>query len=153
MPRREAANYHGYYNASPECWLVYTEVLAAEYSNAVLFGQIHQLTVDAYAVQHAGGPHPDKSIDIHLCGLHFAFVDGMKPVTIPPVLQRIAGAIDSWPHYGPPPQIGGITVCDVALSKAMSDHIEIVKKWAQLVWQSWSEYHEEVAKLVARGTR
>ena len=54
-----------YYNASPECWAVYTEGLGAEYSHAVIFGQVHQWTVDTYAVQHAGGSHPDKSIDIH----------------------------------------------------------------------------------------
>jgi hypothetical protein len=147
MPHRDAAGYHGYYNASPECWLVYTEVLANEYSNAVLFGQVHQLTVDSYAVQHAGGPHPDKSVDIHLCGLHLVLVEGMKPVTVPPVLQRIASAVDAWPHFVPPPQIASITVFDVALAKTMSDHIETVKRWARLVWDAWSEHHAAVAEL------
>ena len=41
------------FNSSPECWSVFEEVLAAEFQNAVLFGQVHQLTVDTYAVQHA----------------------------------------------------------------------------------------------------
>ena len=68
MPVSEGAAYDGYYNTSPECWSVYTEVLGAEYSNPVLFGQVHQLTVDTYAVQHPGGLHPDKSIAIHLAG-------------------------------------------------------------------------------------
>jgi len=153
MPKRESATSHGYYNASPECWLVYTEVLAAEYSNAVLFGQAHQLTVDTYAVQHAGGPHPDKSVDVHLCGLHLVLQQGWKPVTVPPILQRIAGLIEAWPHYDPPPQIGDVTVCDVALSKSLSDHIETVKRWATLVWTAWSEHHQAVAELVLRGTR
>jgi hypothetical protein len=147
MPHRDAAIYHGYINASPECWLVYTEILATEYSNAVLFGQIHQLSVDAYAVQHAGGPHPDKSVDIHLCGLHLVLVEGIKPVTVPPVLQRIVSAVEAWPHFDPPPQISAITVFDVALAKAMSDHIETVKRWARLVWDAWAEHHEAVAKL------
>ncbi|HEY8184296.1 MAG TPA: DUF5946 family protein [Thermoanaerobaculia bacterium] len=147
MPHRDAAGYHGYYNASPECWLVYTEVLANEYSNAVLFGQVHQLTVDSYAVQHAGGPHPDKSVDIHLCGLHLVLVEGMKPVTVPPVLQRIASAVDGWPHFVPPPQIASITVFDVALAKTMSDHIEIVKRWARLIWDAWAKHHTAVAEL------
>jgi len=70
MPDSDTAIYYGYFNASPECWMVFTEVLEAEFSNAVLFGQVHRLTVDAYAVQHAGGPHPDKSIAVHLSGLH-----------------------------------------------------------------------------------
>jgi uncharacterized protein DUF5946 len=147
MPHRDAAISHGYINASPECWLVYTEVLATEYSNAVLFGQVHQLTVDAYAVQHAGGRHPDKSIDVHLCGLYLAFVKGAKPVTVPPILQRIVPTVDVWPHFTPPPQISSITVFDVALTKAMSDHIETVQRWARLVWDAWSEHHEAVAEL------
>jgi hypothetical protein len=153
MPKREVATYHGYYNASPECWLVYTEVLAAEYGNAVLFGQVHQMTVDAYAVQHAGGPHPDKSVDIHLCGLFLVLERGLKPVTVPPMMQRIASTVDAWPHFAPPPQIGAVTVFDVALSKSMSDHIETVNRWSRLVWKSWSAYHDQVAALVARGTR
>ena len=147
MPRREAATYHGYYNASPECWLVYTEILATEYSNAVLFGQIHQLSVDSYAVQHAGGSHPDKSVDVHLCGLHLVLVQGAKPVTVPPMLQRLASVVDRWPHFVPPPLVSSITVLDVALAKAMSDHIEIVQRWSRLVWDGWSEHHDAVAAL------
>jgi hypothetical protein len=150
MPKREAATYHGYYNASPECWLVYTEVLAAEYSNAVLFGQVHQLTVDAYAVQHAGGPHPDKSVDIHLCGLHLVLDRGHKPATVPPMLQRLASTVDAWPHFVPPPQMTSLTIWDLALSKSMSDHIEAARRWAEAVWKSWSPHHKDIAALVAR---
>ena len=68
-----AAGTQGYerkFNASAECWSVFEEVLAKEFQSAPLFGQVHQLTVDAFAVQHAGGRHPDKSVCIHLVGLH-----------------------------------------------------------------------------------
>src|SRR5690242_9965062 len=69
MPARKTTTTSlGYYNVSDECWDLYTEVLGTEYSNAFLFGQVHQLTVDSYAVQHAGGPHPDKSVGVHLSG-------------------------------------------------------------------------------------
>jgi Family of unknown function (DUF5946) len=64
MPARHTTAARSHYNVSAECWDLYTEVLGTEYSNASLFGQIHQLTVDTYAVQHAGGPHPDKSVDV-----------------------------------------------------------------------------------------
>src|SRR5215467_14647334 len=57
MPKRLEATGHEYINASPECWSVYTEVLEAEYSNPLLFAQVHQLTVDTYAAQHPGGKH------------------------------------------------------------------------------------------------
>lgn len=81
MPARKATTGRSYYNMSAECWDLYTEVLATEYSNAFLFGQIHQLTVDTYAVQHAGGPHPDKSVDIHLSGLYLALQKGIAHLT------------------------------------------------------------------------
>ena len=63
-------DYDRKFYASAECWSVFEEVLAAEFQSAVLFGQVHQLTVDTYAVQHAGGHHPDKSVCVHLVGLH-----------------------------------------------------------------------------------
>ena len=78
------------FHASAECWSVFEEVLAAEFQNPVLFGQVHQLTVDAYAVQHAGGRHPDKSVCIHLVGLYLALERGVAPVDVPRQLQRLA---------------------------------------------------------------
>jgi len=153
MPQREVATYHGYYNASPECWLVYTEVLAAEYSNAVLFGQVHQITVDTYAVQHAGGSHPDKSVDVHLTGLHLVLEKGMRPMAVPPMLQRLASAVDAWPHFATPAVSGSVTVFDVALTKSMADHIAVVKRWADQVWKEWKPYHPAIADFVAHHLR
>ncbi len=79
-----------------ECWSLFTEVIGAEFNNAVLFGQVHQLTVDAYAVQHAGGPHPDKSVDVHLTGLYLVIERGMPPTSAAPNLQKLASRIDAW---------------------------------------------------------
>ncbi len=65
MPKSARHTAHGYYNGSPsvgastrKCW---RRIL-----QRVLFGRVHQLTVDTYAVQHAGGLHPDKSVTVHL---------------------------------------------------------------------------------------
>jgi len=77
-PARDLSAPRSYYNTSAEYWDLYTEVLGNEYSNANLFGQIHQLTVDSYAVQHAGGPHPDKSVDVHLFGLYLSLERGIR---------------------------------------------------------------------------
>ncbi|MEA2336312.1 MAG: hypothetical protein QOE82_319 [Thermoanaerobaculia bacterium] len=38
MPADPRATYDGYFNCSPECWSVFTEVIGREFSNAVLFG-------------------------------------------------------------------------------------------------------------------
>ncbi|HKO54787.1 MAG TPA: DUF5946 family protein [Thermoanaerobaculia bacterium] len=147
MPRREGLPPGGYYNMSPECWSVYTEVLAAEYSNAVLFGQVHQLTVDAYAAQHAGGPHPDKSVDVHLVGLYLVIEKGIKPTEVPPMLQRMAEYVKEWPHFEAPQTEWGITILDVALA---DDHIGKVREWSGAVWRAWEARHAEVAELALR---
>ncbi len=39
MPVSDSASYEGYYNTSPECWSVYTEVLGSEFSNAFCSGR------------------------------------------------------------------------------------------------------------------
>lgn len=149
MPASDRASYQDYYNTSAECWHVYTEVLGSEYGNAVLFGQVHQLTVDTYAVQHAGGAHPDKSIAIHLSGLHLALERGMAPTKVPRLLQRLAETVQAWPHFPPPTDRGTLTVLDVALSDSVEAHIETVREWAGVMWGAWSPYHADVAGFVS----
>jgi len=150
LPHSEEAVYEGYYLTSPECWGVFTEVIGEEFGNAVLFGQVHQLTVDAYAVQHAGGPHPKKSIGIHLAGLFLVLERGIAPPDVARRLQRLAAAIAVWPQYAPPEERGALTVWDVALADSPLVHAERARAWAEAVWASWSEHHAAVAALVAQ---
>ena len=150
MPVSDTASYEGNYNTSPECWSVYTEVLGSEFSNAFLFGQVHQLTVDAYAVQHAGGKHPDKSAAIHLAGLHLMLDRGVRPPNVPKLHQRLAAAVKIWPRFPPPADTGSVTAFGVAFSSSVEEHIKTVRERAALVWKAWSPYHGEVARLVER---
>lgn len=83
-------SYDRKFNASAECWSLFEEVIAAEFQNPVLFAQVHQLTMDAYAVQHAGGQHPDKPVCIHLVGLYLMLERGVTPMEVPPLQQRLA---------------------------------------------------------------
>ncbi|HEU5180795.1 MAG TPA: DUF5946 family protein [Candidatus Polarisedimenticolia bacterium] len=149
MPGSQAV-YDQYYNASPECWSVYTEVLGAEFQNAPLFGQVHMMTVDTYAVQHAGGPHPDKSVFIHLAGLYLTQERGIAPTKVPPQLQRLATEMKVWPHFTPPELIGPLTVFDVATAGSPVAHARIVRDWAAQVWRAWSDHHAAIAALVSQ---
>lgn len=139
--------YDGYFNTSPGCWSVYGEVLAAEFQDGVLFNEVHQLTVDAYAVQHAGGPHPDKSVCAHLVGLHLVLKEGLAPTAVPPRLQRLVGAMSSWPHFTPPSVRGTLTVRDVAAARSPAEHARRVREWAAQVWEAWQSHHGAVAAL------
>ena len=112
MPMSEQTYTHKFY-ASAESWSLFEEVLAAEFQNAILFGQVHQLTVDAYAVQHSGGRHPEKSVCIHLVGLHLMLERDVAPMKVPRLLQRLASRA-SWPHLDPPGERASLTVFDVA---------------------------------------
>ena len=153
MPADPEAEYDGYYNTTPECWSVYTEVLGAEFGNAVLFGQVHSLTVDAAAVQHTGGHHPDKSIGGHLVGLHLGLVRGIPSPTVPRYLQAVGAKIEVWPHFRPPRSTGPLTVFDVALSSSATEHADAVRRWSSTVWAAWSEHHAAVANLVNENLR
>ena len=63
---------HKYMLSSPGCWKAYGELLAREYGNPLLFGAVHRLTVDAYALQHPGNPsdrRATQSVWIHYVAL------------------------------------------------------------------------------------
>jgi hypothetical protein len=148
IPASQRIVYDGKFHTSPECWSIFTEVVGAELGNAVLFGQVHQLTVDTYAVQHAGGRQPDTSIDVHLAGLHLVLVRGIAPPAVPPLLQRLAAGVREWPHFPPPAGRGSLTVFDVAMADSMEEHVSRVRAWTALVWAAWSDHHAAVAELV-----
>ena len=151
LPRGKGV-YEGSFHASPECWSVFCEVLAAEYQDAPLFGRVHQTTVDTYAVQHAGGRHPDKSVSVHLVGLHLALVRRVPPPEIHPYLRALTQAVPEWPHFEPPDVLGApgrITVLDVALAGSSADHAAIVRTWATETWERWRPHHAAVEALAA----
>ncbi|HTF89347.1 MAG TPA: DUF5946 family protein [Planctomycetota bacterium] len=145
-----ALPYRGYYNASAECWSEYTRVLAVEYQDAVLFGQVHQLTVDAYAVQHAGGAHPDKSVCVHLVGLHLVLERDFKPFDVPARLQQLAASTPVWPHFEVPAQRAKLTAHGLAQGNSVRAHGQLARTWAEQVWDSWSAHHAAIASLAAR---
>ena len=148
MPACIGASYDDSYNTSPECWEIFTEILGREFGNAVLFGQVHQLTVDTYAAQHAGGGHRDKSVIIHLGGLHLVLDRGLRPTAVPPLLQQLSAVVRVWPHLLPPADMSAFTVFDVALAESMEDHARLVREWAMFVWRAWSPHHQQIRDFV-----
>lgn len=150
MPENKTLTYEGYYTVSPECWSVYTEVLETEFSNMVLFGQVHQLTVDTYAVQHAGGIHKAKSVMVHLAGLHLVYEKGIKPSQVSKLHQRMAHKMKIYPEFTPPENTGPITVFDIAMASGQVEHANLVKEWSKQLWQAWSHVHPDIESLVKK---
>ncbi len=147
---RSAKTYEGYFHCSPECWSVFGEVLEAEFSNVLLFRKVHQLTVDTYAVQHAGGPHPDKSVAVHVVGLCLAQVHGIASPDIAPRLQALASRMKEWPHFEAPIERAATTIFDVAAASSLDEHVDRVRAWSREVWSSWAAHHDAVRALATR---
>ena len=137
------------FNASAECWALFEQVIAEEFQNAPLFGRAHQITVDAYAVQHAGGRHPDKSVCVHLAGLYLTMERGVAPADVPLRLQRLASRMTSWPHFEVPAARASLTVHDVVLASGAAEaHIRAVQAWGRGVWNAWAAHHDAVRRLL-----
>ena len=126
------------------------EVLGTEFQNVLIYSKVHQLTVDAYAVQHARAEHKDKSVCIHLAGLHLWLEQGVNSREVPPLLQRLASKIEQWPHFEPPARIGPLTVFDVASAGLPEEHMDCVRAWADQIWEGWRARHADVQALVER---
>ena len=142
-----ALPYRGYYNTSAECWSEYMHVLAVEYQDATLFEQVHQLTVDTYAVQHAGGIHPDKSVCVHLVGMQLVLERDFKPTDVPARLQQLSAATAIWPHFEPPSARTLLTAHDIVKAKSAREHAQIVRSWAEQNWAAWAVHHAAIAGL------
>ena len=139
---------HRYVNASPACWERYGLVPAAEYSDPVLFGTCHELSVDAYIAQHPGGAHPTRSVVVHLAGLHLALDREVTPARIPTARARLTQRVWEGPDPDPPAAWGPLTVLDLAAAAGTSHHAEVVRAYATEVWHAWAHEHARVAAFV-----
>jgi len=146
MPKSEKVTYDGYFNCSPECWVIFEEVLAGA-SGDPAYQPVRQLLIDAYAAQHAGGNHPDRSVVVHLAGLHAAFDLEMPPQQVVSMLKRLATTVTSWPRLRPPEFPAPLTILEVAVTEG-SGGVEQISSWASAVWNSWAEQHPVISRLV-----
>lgn len=139
---------HRYVNASAACWAAYGEVLAAEYSDPLIFGGCHELSVDAYIAQHPGGGHPTRSVVVHLAGLHLTQVRGVRPADIPRARARLAEREWAGPDPVIPVQWGPMRVVDLVAVAGTAEHITEVRTFAAEVWAAWAHEHDRVAAFV-----
>jgi hypothetical protein len=146
LPASDGAT-HSYIGASPSCWAVFGEVLAREYGDAT-FMKVHQLTVDAYAVQHPGKPEPRavRSVWGHLASLYLQLDQAVPPQIANRVIGEVAAQADllGWIE---PPGAAAITIADVAAAQGAAEHAAAVERWARAVWACWSEHRDRVAEV------
>lgn len=133
---------HRYMASAPGCWAIYGEVLAKEFNDPSYF-VVHQLTVDAYAVQHPGGDNAQarQSVIVHLATLWGYFEQGLEDHQTLVKLRKRISQRNSFPLLEPPPNYN-LTVIDVAGALTAEQHCKYVKAWALDVWQIWSNRHD-----------
>jgi hypothetical protein len=142
--------YAGYFHASDECWGSFSEALARAVADPTLDSAGHQVLVDGYAVQHAGGSHPDKSVAIHLTDLYLVFEHGVHPARVAPMLQRLADSVESWPRLEPPERISGTTASQIVRAGDTPATLRLIRRLGEETWTLWGPHRGTVDGLAGR---
>jgi len=137
---------HAYIGASPACWAAFGELLAREFGDPS-YGWIHRHTVDVYTLQHPGTDdrRQRQSVALHLIGLCQWLEHGMDQRRLNATTQRLASANRDWPWLTPPATYE-LTVQDALAATTAAEHGTIVRRWAEAVWEAWSDHHELVRR-------
>ena len=128
-------------HATPSCESVLHEVLGFEFQHPVML-RYHQLTVDAYGAQHAGGGAPRIRVAYSLAGLWLALEHGFSAEDVRSVHRRMGRPTAVWPDFTPPvPPQRWLTVLDVAEAgvrqHSSGGHARAAGQWARSVWDAW----------------
>ena len=134
--------------SSPGCWSAYGELLAREYQDAALFGAVHRLTVDAYALQHPGDPEDRRarqSVGVHYAALYLALELNTPHAAIAATMRKLVGR--DFVALPPRPATFAMTLADV-LSRPEADHVAAVGAWAEAALQAWSALAQPTRDLL-----
>lgn len=141
---------HPYIGASPSCWALYGEVLAREFSEPRLF-DIHQMTVDAYAVQHPGEPErrSTQSVAVHLMTLALWIERDANPRAGTELHKRMVSQ-QEYVWLDPPRPNGTLTIAHVHDTSTIEEHRTAVREWASDVWRARERHHPTVWAWIER---
>ncbi|MCB9304769.1 MAG: hypothetical protein H6566_29425 [Lewinellaceae bacterium] len=136
---------HRYLASAPGCWAYFTEVSAREYSD-INYVRCHQLTVDAYAVQHPGQPSPQsiQSVAVHLASLYMVVERNLQAREATGFIQQLSQHKAAFHWLEPPENKGSITVVQVWKTENVQAHLQAVRAWAESAWLAWAAHHEQV---------
>jgi CTP:molybdopterin cytidylyltransferase MocA len=144
---------HEYIESSPGCWALFNELLAREFGDPS-YGRVHRHTVDVYAVQHPGrnDRRQRQSVALHLIGLAHWLDHGLEQDRLTTITQRLASEDRDWPWLEPPAAYA-MTVVDVHGARSGAEHQALVRRWAQVTWDAWSNDHAQVREWAADALR
>ena len=131
--------------ASAACWALYGKVLARSYTDPD-YHAVHQMVVDAYAAQHAGGLSRREVQSVALCLMTLClFVeDGVDPAQGPALHKRMVAHRPDFAWLAPPNQPDSMTGANVLSADDKDDYCLLVRKWGCQVWQAWAPHHATI---------
>ena len=147
LARRDDAPPPRRQHASPECLALLGEVSGREIEHAALLGPWHQMTVDAYGAQHAGGATPPIGPAFALLGLCLALERGRSGLEVRAAHGYLARTKRAWPSFVPPTGGWSRTVADPAAAAEPGAHAAAVAEWGRSVWDAWSAEHGQVRRM------
>ena len=131
------------------CVRLFEEVIGRELSQPERF-QVHQMTVDAYSLQH---PDPymrsAKSAAAHITGICLAMEHRGGPAVSRTLSRWLNGAL-KLPRVEPPAplQRGSLTIRHVHGAESSAEHVRRVREWAETTWKAWAIHHDQARAWV-----
>jgi len=133
------------FNASRECFKLFTNLSGYTLSNNnEQF--IHQLIVDAYSAEHAGGCTKNITVMFALIGLYLVVERNYTGRQVQLLHMRIPK--QNWPYLEPPKHTASIKINDVVNAKTNSQKELLIYRWVSDVWDSWAEQHSYLHKII-----
>lgn len=134
------------YHASSECWASFGELSAYNIEHAEPTF-LHQLAVDAYGAQHAGGQSRPITTTFSLIGMYLVHEKGFTGRQVQLAHMQLAKHKFSWITFDPPNQTGTLTVVDVLQAEAGAARDQQIREWSASVWESWLAFHGWTAEF------
>jgi Family of unknown function (DUF5946) len=109
---------------------------------------IHQYAVDAFAAQTADNNTKPITLAFALVGLYLAAERQYSGRQVQRVHTLLARRRKRWPSFDIPAHRGAMTVRDVMDTPPGPERDEMIRTWADSVWQAYSAQRDRVVDLL-----
>ncbi len=134
------------YNASGECYALYSELSAYSLSRGYE-RFIHQHVADAYGLQHGVDRPSNIGVAFTLIGLYLALERGFSGRDVQRAHMRLARLRKRWPACERPSEFARMNVDDVMRAAPGDDRDDAILHWAAAVWETWRSSHAQTREL------
>ncbi|HEV2615531.1 MAG TPA: DUF5946 family protein [Candidatus Acidoferrales bacterium] len=130
------------------CEALFNQFGARDFSDP-RYGATHELLVDAYCLQHPERYcHSAKSYAAHLTRMCCGIEHGGKREVYAAIPRWLSGA-SKIERPEPPERRGTMTIADLRATETPEEHVKLVRKWAEDVWQAYAPQHETARRWLS----